>query len=208
MSISVPITNGALTKAGAGTLAMTGVNSYVGDTAVEAGKLRLGSAILANSADVYLSTGATLELGFGGAPDVIDSLLIDGVSQAAGTWGAIGSAAQFSSPLITGTGFLQVTTFIAPPLWGDYNEDGVVNAGDYVVWRDHLGSETSLANDNSEGVGPDDYDRWKAHFGETNLGGSGAAISAAAPEPTSAMLVAIAWGMLQWTYSRGRPRRT
>ena len=131
------------------------------------------------------------------APDIIDSLFIDGVSKAVCTWGAVGSGAQNFSPLITGTGYLQVTTFIPPPLWGDYNENGVVDAGDYVVWRDSLGSETSLPNDDTMGVGPDDFDRWRIHFGESNLGGAGSASGAAAPEPTSAVLLAIAWGLLQ-----------
>ena len=197
LSVNVPVINGALTKTGAGTLALNGASSYAGDTTVQAGKLSLGNAILANAADVYLATGATLDLIFGGAPDIIDSLFIDGVSKAVGTWGAVGSGAQNFSPLITGTGYLQVTTFIPPPLWGDYNENGVVDAGDYVVWRDSLGSETSLPNDDTMGVGPDDFDRWRIHFGESNLGGAGSASGAAAPEPTSAVLLAIAWGLLQ-----------
>ncbi len=204
LTISVPITNGALTKGGAGTLALTGANTYSGDTTVEAGELSLASAFLADAADVFLSTGAVLELSFAGGPDVIDSLFLDGVSQVVGTWGAVGSAAQFTSPLITGTGLLQVTTFVAPPLWGDYNEDGVVDAGDYVRWRDSLGSGTSLANDDTPGVGLDDYDRWRDHFGETNFGGAGSANSFAAPEPASAALLAVACGALHVVCGRNR----
>ena len=49
---------------------------------------------------------------------------------------------------------------------GDYNQDHVVNAADYTVWRNNLGSGTSLPNDSSAGVGPDDYDRWKTNFGQ------------------------------------------
>jgi hypothetical protein len=34
--------------------------------------------------------------------------------------------------------------FQSPILPGDYNGDGVVNAGDYTVWRDTLGTEFDL----------------------------------------------------------------
>jgi len=72
-------------------------------------------------------------------------------------------------------------------LLGDYNEDGVVDAADYVVWRDNLGSAASLPNDLTPGVTAEDYGVWKAHFGET------AAVAASAigvPEPsTQAMLL-------------------
>ncbi len=168
--------------------------------------MSINSAYLANAADVYLATGGILELNFAGGPDVIDSLFIDGVSQAVGTWGAVGSGAQFSSPLITGSGLLQVSTFIPPPLWGDYNEDGIVDAGDYVVWRNSLGDETALPNDNTPGVGPDDYDRWQAHFGDTNLGGLGSSSGAAVPEPTTAFLASIAAILFQTMFGRQRPK--
>jgi hypothetical protein len=42
---------------------------------------------------------------------------------------------------------------------GDYNLDNVVDAADYVVWRKNLGSGTSLPNDDTDGVGQDDYTR-------------------------------------------------
>ena len=57
-----------------------------------------------------------------------------------------------------------------PTLVGDYNGDGVVNAADYVVWRDTVGSTTDLrANgDNSNNaIDAADYGVWKANFGET-----------------------------------------
>jgi autotransporter-associated beta strand protein len=114
LEINVPVVDGGLTKAGPGTLRLNGANTYAGDTIVESGTLSLANARLADAADVYLSTSAVLDLDFDRA-DTIDSLFIDGVSQAAGTWGAIDSSAQFTSPLITGPGMLQVTTFIPAP---------------------------------------------------------------------------------------------
>jgi hypothetical protein len=42
-------------------------------------------------------------------------------------------------------------------LLGDYNHNGFVDATDYVVWRKGLGT-TYIQND---------YDVWRAHFGQT-----------------------------------------
>ena len=63
-------------------------------------------------------------------------------------------------------------TLIGPPIIGDYNRDGIVNAADYTVWRNNLGSGTALPNDDTAGVGPDDYVRWKTNFGQTAGAGS------------------------------------
>ena len=73
--------------------------------------------------------------------------------------------------------FLQVGSVLA----GDYNEDGTVDAADYTVWRDGLGTTYTEA----------DYDVWKEHFGETSGSGSLAG-NAAVPEPTAFTLVALA----------------
>ncbi len=98
-------------------------------------------------------------------------------------------------------------------LAGDYNQDGTVNAADYTVWRNNLGSGTALANDDTAGVGPDDYDRWKAHFGESAGSGSGATISdevSSVPEPHASVLslfTATVGGMLakRWQVRRPAP---
>ena len=81
---------------------------------------------------------------------------------------------------------------IALGLPGDYNQNGTVDAADYTLWRDNFGSGTSLPNDDTPGVGQDDYARWKTHFGET--AGSAAAVgtNTSVPEPTTVFLAAIA----------------
>ena len=68
---------------------------------------------------------------------------------------------------------------------GDFNYDGIVNAADYTVWRDTLGSTTDLrADGNGDGViDAGDYTSWEAKFGTTYASGAGSA--AAVPEPTS-----------------------
>ena len=56
----------------------------------------------------------------------------------------------------------------APGPNGDYNGNGVVDAADYTIWRDHLGQSVTLPNDSTPGtVTAADYDVWKANFGLT-----------------------------------------
>ena len=85
-------------------------------------------------------------------------------------------------------------TYVEPAvamLPGDYNSDGTVDAADYTVWRDNLGGLTSLANDDTAGVGPDDYDRWQTHFGEPSTPGAGASANVAVPEPATIVLILL-----------------
>jgi hypothetical protein len=55
---------------------------------------------------------------------------------------------------------------IPEPMPGDFNRDGYVNAADYTIWRDTLGSSTFLAADanNSGAIDSDDYNIWQSHF--------------------------------------------
>ncbi len=72
--------------------------------------------------------------------------------------------------------------FQTNPLPGDYNFDGVVDAGDYTVWRNTLGATNDLRADGSgeefgvpDGVVDElDYAFWKANFGNVlELGAGG-----------------------------------
>ena len=75
---------------------------------------------------------------------------------------------------------------------GDYNDGGTVDAADYTIWRDLLGSITSLPNDDTAGVGPDDNTRWKTNFGQTVGSGAGADVNAAVPEPATVAILFVA----------------
>ncbi len=49
---------------------------------------------------------------------------------------------------------------------GDYNDDQSVDAADYTVWRDNLGTATTLPNDTTPGsVDSVDYDIWRDNYG-------------------------------------------
>jgi hypothetical protein len=56
---------------------------------------------------------------------------------------------------------------------GDYNDNGIVDAADYVVWRKNLNTGATLPNDDTPGVDQNDYARWRANFGNTGSAGAG-----------------------------------
>jgi hypothetical protein len=81
------------------------------------------------------------------------------------------------------------------PLTGDYNRNGVVDAADYVVWRNTLGQTATglLADGNGNGVvDAGDYNVWRANFGRSVGGvGVGSAALGAVPEPASWVMLAM-----------------
>jgi hypothetical protein len=73
-----------------------------------------------------------------------------------------------------------VATFAIPAgLDGDYNEDGTVNAADYVAWRKLPGTF---------GGDPDGYDAWREQFGEPGAGSGG---GGSVPEPATTGLLVL-----------------
>jgi Putative peptidase family len=79
------------------------------------------------------------------------------------------------------------------PYFGDYNFDNIVDAIDYVVWRDSVGQSVSPftgADGNGNGaVDPGDYELWRAHFGQ--IAGSGSNAGTPIPEPASSVLLVL-----------------
>jgi hypothetical protein len=104
-------------------------------------------------------------------------------------------------------GSITVISEMALPA-GDYNRNGVVDAADYVLWRNTAGQTgTGLAADgNGNGVvDTADYNLWRSNFGRSGLGGgAGTAAFTAIPEPSTCVLAAAGLGLLQW--NRGRKR--
>lgn len=79
---------------------------------------------------------------------------------------------------------LYATGILRVVLAGDFNFNGVVDAADYVLRRKGLGTVYTQ----------DDYNIWRAHFGQT--AGSGSGDSAVVPEPaTLATLISAAAGI-------------
>jgi hypothetical protein len=101
-------------------------------------------------------------------------------------------------------------TIVAPTVpTGDYNGNGIVDAADYTIWRDTLGSTTDLrANGNNTGasagkIDQADYLVWKSNFGHS----AGAGAAAAVPEPTSWLLLSLG-ACLARASIRGRERES
>ena len=82
---------------------------------------------------------------------------------------------------------LVITSAVLP---GDYNDNGTVDAADYVVWRDNLGAPANtLPNDTDGGViSQAQYATWFANFGMT-ASSSGSVQDAPVPEPSSAQVL-------------------
>jgi hypothetical protein len=112
------------------------------------------SWMLSRTHEVVSLSGNTLRLDFGN--------------------GAIGTSTQLDE-LRLGTTYASV----ALGLTGDFNNDGSVDAADYIVWRKNDGSQTG-------------FDLWRANFGNTI--GSGAAIhfgQSGVPEPASWFIAGV-----------------
>jgi hypothetical protein len=79
--------------------------------------------------------------------------------------------------------------FTSQDVAGDYNNNGTVDAADYVLWRD---------NPDAFGGSPAGYNTWRANFGKTALIGSNLA---SVPEPASslaAVLALLGFGLVEF----------
>jgi hypothetical protein len=92
---------------------------------------------------------------------------------------------------------------------GDYNNNGVVDAADYTIWRDTLGQTGEGLDadfDNSNSIDEVDYVAWRDHFGQNRFtAGSGSCSAAAVAEPSSLVLALLAAGLAlllcRWRFS-------
>jgi hypothetical protein len=83
----------------------------------------------------------------------------------------------------------------APLQLGDYNQNSVVDAADYVLWRSKVGTTGVAPYSGADGsgngsVGAEDYGVWREHFGQTlpPTGGGGSLSGATASEVPAAVV--------------------
>jgi autotransporter-associated beta strand protein/T5SS/PEP-CTERM-associated repeat protein len=164
----------------------------IGSLTMNAGstlQMELGGITPGSGYDRIQSSGA---LAFDGALQVS---LIDGFTPSAGqsfdlfNWGSTsGTFSSLTLPSLAGLAWNTsqlytdgVLSLDAAALSGDFNEDGAVNAADYVAWRKGLVASS-----------PENYDLWRTHFGQSSGGGSGAKFaSTSAPEPSTVVMLLV-----------------
>jgi hypothetical protein len=118
------------------------------------------------------------------------------LGQSGTTWlYGVNQTTPLTTPFATGLGssfslnvpfqsILAVLVDAAPNLPGDFNQNGVVDLADYVMWRNGVGTTYTLG----------DYDVWRDHFGQTV--GSGAMANHTVPEPALCIMSLIAMAAL------------
>jgi hypothetical protein len=121
-------------------------------------------------------------LDFAGSSGTFNSILVPALSP-----GLMWNTSQLYT-----AGVLSVAAAGVP---GDYNNNGTVDAADYILWRENNNTATTLPNDSTAGTNDSDYIVWRAHFGQTAGSGSGAGARAATdslngvPEPHCLLLL-------------------
>ncbi|HEX4413043.1 MAG TPA: dockerin type I domain-containing protein [Lacipirellulaceae bacterium] len=137
--------------------------------------------------------------------NTLGALVTNGNGVGSVTWGATvnngdGSFSANLYAMSTNQG-IQAFTFTlsaSASVAGDYNHNGVVDAADYVLWRDTLNQSVAAgtgADGDGDGVVTQaDYGFWRARFGNTS--GSGSLASANVPEPTSLVGCCVAGGLI------------
>jgi hypothetical protein len=94
----------------------------------------------------------------------------------------------------TGAQIYQIDNFrlislVPDGLSGDFNDDGKIDAADYVVWRKNDATNAALPNDDGLTTQAARYGLWQGNFGSMSSGGG----SSAVPE-TSGLMLLVATG--------------
>jgi hypothetical protein len=94
----------------------------------------------------------------------------------------------------------------APVNLGDYNDDGFVDAADYILWRKYLGQSVALPNRGAAGtISLADYNIWRTNFGNSAFGSGASLAGGVVPEPRT-RLMAMVFGLVAWSVQRRRFR--
>jgi fibronectin-binding autotransporter adhesin len=191
----------------------TGITTIVGSYILNSGALEIellsGSGVAGTAFDrlvvnsgVTLGVSSQLNLLLGYAANVGDSFLIVDSKNSAPINGTFANndtptaeyeslRYSFSLSYAAGTGNDIAVTVASVALIGDYNADGFVDAADYTVWQDAVGTTVAAyvgADGNGDGVvDEDDHAVWAAHYGASLE----AAMAEAVPEPAGVVLAVL-----------------
>ncbi len=203
---------GAVTIATAGTLGGTGKvsgavtnNGVIAPGSAGVGTLSFGGGVTdgANSSWAIDLSGATADkLAVTGNIDLsaVDALNVSGTGT--GTSWLIGTytgtlTGMFdtvtSGYTVSYTGGNITLNAAAAGLPGDYNQNGVVDSADYVLWRNNVGQPAGTLPNDTTGlpIGPDQYSLWRANFGNHAGAGSGLGGASAVPEPATISMLLL-----------------
>ncbi|QDU90702.1 hypothetical protein Pla175_41120 [Pirellulimonas nuda] len=125
-----------------------------------------GPAAFGGALEVLLSAGFT--------PSVGDTFTIATYDEEGGRF----DSATLPAGITWGIGYGETSLTLSVFAPGDFNGSGFVDAADYTVWRDGLGTFYTQA----------DYTLWKANFGNAAVAGLA---SAGVPEPSSLVLIGV-----------------
>jgi T5SS/PEP-CTERM-associated repeat protein len=164
--------------------------------------IHTGTATLGGALNVSLTGGFV--------PKAADSFDVLDWASVTGAFATINLPAlaglEWDTSRLNSQGLLAV---IAPVLTGDYNQNNVVDAADYLVWRDTMGQTgTELAADGNGNnqIDAGDYDVWRSHFGQTKGVAAASSNHAAVPEPATMLLLAVV-GVLSVAFASRRVHR-
>jgi hypothetical protein len=179
---------------------------------------------------VLQTSGGTLDIIYGqnisvpgsvvGLVGVSRTLIMDGTFPSAGTPPAFGDddggattdgnfldvpvPGPFGGALSWDSAILNILDVTPGGVTGDYNGNGIVDAADYTLWRDAMGTDVfaTLLNDPTPGIiDQSDYAHWASHYGDPL--GSGTSAGTNIPEPSSLLLTALALvGLLLWKHDK------
>ncbi len=172
-----------------------------------AGSNSIGPAFasLTNPQDIAWATGDAFgDAAWGTAARILSGTFAAGVTPAffAGSKGNVFTSVPvsnnaFGNEVLASAITTIVRTNAIAANSADYNQNGIVDAADYVIWRKTLGLAAvppgSGADGNGDGTvnGPD-YDLWRSHFGNPFGAGAGGDLSSnTIPEPASFILLTI-----------------